>query len=413
MATDTVFLRGFLGFPKLDRRTDQLVGAVLDALDERGHEEALAALSERYRESSGRLADRERLARALVAALMEALEPDDCVAVLAEGVGTLLDRFSGVLAAAPVAIVALDADDRVRLWNPAAERILGWSEREVLGRAYPATAVRDGSVDLGRLRDGESITGADARHRRADGSTFDARVWAAPLDDAGAYAGAILIVADVTDRRRRRERLAVLNRVLRHNIRNDVNVIRGYVDLLAADLPDGDERVAAVRRRVEDVLELSETARRVERLAGDEERTAADAAAVVRERVRRLRRTGAEADVGLDLPERAPVLAHRLLPYAFDALLERLADGGSVVVTAETSGTPGVTIRLAADADLRRVERRILDGGSETPVRHSDGTGLWLARWIVGESGGELRVDGETVVVELPAPPGGRDGVAG
>lgn len=383
---------------------------MLTALDERGHDEALAALATRYRESSGRMADRERLARTLVAALMEALDPEDCVEVIADGVGTLLDRFSGVLRAAPVAVIALDADDRIRLWNPAAERILGWSEGAVLGRPYPALPAGDGAP-LDRVREGEAVAGADVRHRRADGSAFDARVWAAPLDDGGAYAGAILIVADVTERRRRRERLAVLNRLLRHNIRNDANAIRGYVDLLAADLPEGDERVAAVRRRIEDVLDLSETARRIERLAGDEGRTEVDAAAVVRERARRRRadtgdRDGDGGGIGLDLPDRAPAVAHPLLPYAFDALFDRLTDGGGVAVAGETGGDPGVTIRLVADAELRPAERRILDEGLETPVEHSDGTALWLARWIVGESGGSVRVEEDpgTVVVELPAP---------
>ena len=282
----------------MERRTDQLVGALLDALDDRGHEEALDAIERQYCAASDRIADRDRLARTLVAELMETLDPDDGVAVFADGVETLLDRFSVVIEAAPVAIVALDEDDRIRLWNPAAERMLGWREAEVVGRRYPAVRgnAAGGGTYLDRLHDGEGVDGVETRQCRADGSQFDARLWATPLTDDGRYDGGILILADVTDRRRRRERLAVMNRVLRHNIRNDLNVVRGYVDLLAAEVPDGDERIEAVERRLDDVLELSETARRLERLTGDESRTRMDAAALLRDRIERLGRPAADGE---------------------------------------------------------------------------------------------------------------------
>jgi PAS domain S-box-containing protein len=391
----------------LERRTDQLAGALLDALAERGHDAALDAVGERYRAASGRVGDRDRLARTLVATVVDRLDPADCVGVVSDGVETLLDRFSAVIDAAPVAVVALDADDRIRLWNPAAERVIGWSEAEMLGRPYPAmpSPAEGDEAFLDRLRAGEELAGVETRHPRADGSSFDARLWAAPLDDGGEYAGAILIVADVTDRRRRRERLMVLNRVLRHNIRNDVNAICGYVDLLAAELPDGDERIAAIERRLDDVLELSETARRIERLDADEGRTRLDVASVLRERTERLRRTADGCAVGGDLPERAPVVAHRLLPYAFDALLDCLADRSRrVTVAADAPADGDVAIRIDADGSLPAGARRVLDGGTESPVEHSDGPGLWLARWIVDASRGEIAVDGDegtTVVVTL------------
>jgi len=391
------------------RRADRLAGALLDALDEAGHDGALAAARERYREAAGRAVDRDRLARALLAEVMNALDPSDPVAVFADGVRGLLDRFSAVLRAAPVAVVGLDETDRVRLWNPAAEGMFDLPEGEALGEPYPPGPVDAGrgGTPLDRLHGGEELAGVDFRPQRADGSRFDARLWAAPLTDDGEYAGAILIVADVTDRRRRRERLAVMNRVLRHNVRNDVNAIRGYVDLLAAEVPEGDERVAAVRRRLDDVLELSETARRVERLADGDERTRMDAAAVLRDRAERVRRT-ADCEVLVDLPDSAPVFAHELLPYAVDALLERLTDGAGAVVVSATPGRRDgeayTTVELAVDRGLGAPDRRVLDGGEETPLDHGDGTGLWLARWTVDESGGHVGTDGDgTVVVELPA----------
>ena len=43
----------------------------------------------------------------------------------------------GLIQACPLAIIARDRQAMVQMWNPAAERIFGWSEEEVLGRPYP------------------------------------------------------------------------------------------------------------------------------------------------------------------------------------------------------------------------------------------------------------------------------------
>ena len=45
--------------------------------------------------------------------------------------------LEAIIKASPLAIVAVDAEDRVTLWNESAERMFGWSEEEVLGQALP------------------------------------------------------------------------------------------------------------------------------------------------------------------------------------------------------------------------------------------------------------------------------------
>ena len=50
--------------------------------------------------------------------------------------------------AAPLAIIALDADGRVTMWNSAAERIFGWNEQEVLGYHLPFVSVNKQEVFL-------------------------------------------------------------------------------------------------------------------------------------------------------------------------------------------------------------------------------------------------------------------------
>jgi PAS domain-containing protein len=80
---------------------------------------------------------------------------------------TLTTRLAGLLDAAPVGIVEIDTDGRVRRWNRAAERIHGWSEEEVLGRPdpNPATPSRSGQTVTHQNRDGGRLRGRVRRGR--------------------------------------------------------------------------------------------------------------------------------------------------------------------------------------------------------------------------------------------------------
>ncbi|MFD1634323.1 DUF7551 domain-containing protein [Haloplanus ruber] len=409
----------------MDESTDQIAGAVFRALSRRGHEAVERAVVDAYTGVGGETAaDREQLSRTVFAELLDALDREldgeEQVAVLTAAVEDLVDRFSTVIDAAPVAICAVDERGCVQLWNPAAERTFGRERAAVLGRSFGVTWADRPDGDgfdalLDRLRRGARIAGEDAHHRRPDGSLLDTRIWAAPLrrEDGGAA----FVVLDVTDRRGRRQRLGVLNRVLRHNLRNDVNVVQGHVDQLATHVDDEAARrsLDVARRRLDDLVELSDEARLIARVA-DADRTEAtrlDLAAVTRERLAELRRTFPDCEIRATLPDVAPVSAHELLSHAVDNVLENAVEHNEtpvprVCVDLSTADAgERVVLRIVDDGPgLPPVERRVLEAGAETQLTHSTGLGLWLTNWIVRVSSGRVDVDtgddGTTVVVELP-----------
>lgn len=59
-----------------------------------------------------------------------------------------------------------------------------------------------------------------------------------PLYDAGARSGRLLVFRDITELKRREEELAILNRIVRHDIRNDMTIVQGRADLLAEHVDD-------------------------------------------------------------------------------------------------------------------------------------------------------------------------------
>ena len=407
--------------------TDQIAGAVFRALRRRGHGSVADAVVDAYAAVDGS-PDRERLSRTVFVETLDALgrhlDGGEQVDVLTAAVEDLVERFSTVIDAAPVAICAVDEEGRIQLWNPVAEDVFGIERAEAMGRSFAVAWAEEVDTDgfesyLTRLLDGERIVGETARHRHPDGALVDTRVWAAPLHGEGPD-GAAFVVLDVTAQRGRRQRLAVLNRVLRHNVRNDVNVLQGHVELLAERLPDGDDEVTrslqVVRQRLDDIVDLSETARRIERVADADraETVRLDLATVLTERVDRLCRTYPACEVSASVPDHAPVRCHELLPYALDNVLENAvehADSATPHITVDLSASPDtdrVAVRVADDGPgLPAVERQVLETAEETQLTHSVGLGLWLTNWIVRGSSGRIDVDstadGTAVVVELPA----------
>src|SRR6266508_2561405 len=107
----------------------------------------------------------------------------------------LLHRLGAIIDASPVAIVELDRNNRVQLWNPAAERIYGWPPEEVLGRPHPA------SLEPGWPAIQPATANGQGHPVRVELST-------APLQTPGGEpAGVIGVAADITERKRLAEQL--------------------------------------------------------------------------------------------------------------------------------------------------------------------------------------------------------------
>ena len=116
-----------------------------------------------------------------------------------------------VVQASPVAITALDADGLVRMWNPAAEKLFGWSEAEVLGGPLPTVSPEDRdyhqSISARAMR-GEAVSNVELRRKRKDGSWLDIQLSTAPIFDAHRQiVGHLGVMNDITERKRAEEAL--------------------------------------------------------------------------------------------------------------------------------------------------------------------------------------------------------------
>lgn len=134
------------------------------------------------------------------------------------------ERLGAIVNASPLPIFILDPEGIVNFWNPAAERVFGWQEDEVLGQQLPIVAPeKRAQFDTLRRRVlmGESFSGEEAQRQRRDGSKIDISISTAPLRDSqGGIIGIMAIVEDITARKQAEaalqnytNRLEVLNKI--------------------------------------------------------------------------------------------------------------------------------------------------------------------------------------------------------
>ncbi len=113
--------------------------------------------------------------------------------------------LAALVGASPLAIVAFDPEGVVTMWNPAAERIFGWSENEALGARLPfvpAEKQEEFRTLLRRALRGEAFTEPELHRRRADGSPIVVSVSTTPLRRPdGTIFGVLSVLMDVTEQR--------------------------------------------------------------------------------------------------------------------------------------------------------------------------------------------------------------------
>jgi signal transduction histidine kinase len=188
----------------------------------------------------------------------------------------------------------------------------------------------------------------------------------------------------------------VLHRILRHNLRNKGNVIVGYASRIAES---GDVTGASIiKRKAEELLEVSEQSRILREVSlGEHSTVELDLVARVQTALDDVRTRYPDADLRVELPPSAEVVAHPEIDHAIREVVLNAIEHGD--------GEVGVRVELLDDGDVELVvtddgpgfpamERRVLEEGFiETQTHHSQGLGLWIVRSLLNASDGSLAIE--------------------
>ncbi|MFC7045984.1 sensor histidine kinase [Halobacteriaceae archaeon GCM10025711] len=326
----------------------------------------------------------------------------------------VLDRTAQnfVIEAMDDGVVVVDADDRIVNLNPQAERLLG-NEGFDVGDTLPETYTDRGTTADGEGEDRNAVTpfAVDGAERYFEVDVSDLR------DYHDRVTGRVVVFHDVTERLTREQRLSVLSRVLRHNLRNEMNVVYGYADGLSVESPADEAAVDLIKRKALTLVEQGSKAREIQEFLenGNPGGDPVDIGAAVRSVVARTRDAYPDVAFELDLPDEetaCPAVVESVVENLVTNAAKHNTDPDPVVsVTARRDGADVVVAVVDNGPGIPREERAVLESGRETSLEHGSGLGLWFVTWAVDHADGSVSFEeadpGSAVTVRLPRRPTG------
>lgn len=211
--------------------------------------------------------------------------------------------------------------------------------------------------------------------------------------------------------RAQREALFFLNRLLRHNVLNGMNVVKGYVESIQHDGSQANaDEAAIVLEQCDRIVDLIHNVHTLGKaFAGEGRIEYLDLSSMLQGEVDAARRDHPHAEFEAEIPSGVHIRNIELLSSVFEHLLRNAVEHNS-------HDTPRVRVTLRALDDWVRVQ--VADNGPGIPDDRKDavfetdewgetGIGLYLARTLVTNFGGDIRIQdndptGTVMTVELP-----------
>jgi len=300
--------------------------------------------------------------------------------------------------------VVVDNHDYVVDMNDSMAELLGVDPRDALGA--PASEVVPGYERL-------PAEGKPAGYLTIPGENAD-RSYDVTVTRIGDFhdrtIGRVVTFHDVQALLRQQQRLEVLNRVLRHNIRNETTIVSGYADLLSED---GDDLAERIKEHALDIEEMGEKARTISHIFEQEDEPPAPVR--LDELLDRIVESLADEYSSVDFEVAEPPRGIHV-PYLLDPVLRNVVENAA---EHNTNADPYVLIDVDDDGDAVRIsvadngpgidefELSVIESGTESALEHASGLGLWLIQWGTTIAGGEVTFEendptGSIITIEAP-----------
>ncbi|MFW5922404.1 MAG: sensor histidine kinase [Halodesulfurarchaeum sp.] len=345
----------------------------------------------------------------------------------------LLDR---IFETSPTGIVVLTPDGSITRCNDRAEELLELEESNIEGKTYvepewtftdeAGEPVPESEHPFVRVRDSQGpIFGQEFRMERPHADPVYLSISGAPIVEDGEVTRLVFAFEDVSERRERERdlevmtrQLEVLNRVVRHDIRNEMAVILGFVQTAAEAVEDPTaseylERALQAGEHVVSITKASRDLMDVVTASEPPELGAIELEPVLSEEIAMVREANLDASIEIEgsIPD-VSVRATELVDSVFRNLLTN-----SIV----HNDTDEPTVTVSATTEDRTLRVEIADNGPGIPddqkwtvfgkgkaglESESTGIGLYLVENLVSQFDGDVWVEdneprGAVFVVEL------------
>jgi PAS domain S-box-containing protein len=343
--------------------------------------------------------------------------------------------LQNLIQSAADAIIALDPEGRIVVWNPSAERIFGRQAAGARGQrladVLPPAALSELMPVMAEGGDGRTLL---VRTEAEEGARLELTVTSSPIPWGGrGESGLLLVAKDVTEQRRwedqmaRSEKLSALGQLamgMAHDFNNLLQAILGHAQLIMSD-PTPDRLAKGLTTIEQAVRDGVETVARIKRYAR-RERDSVPESLDLRDIVRQVLeiawprwahsgRAGAKILVEQDLHPVPPVLARGgelrevLMNLVLNAV-DAMPRGGTVRLRTERQDDwAAVSVADTGTGIPDELRRRIFEPFFTTKEAGT-GLGLSIVSGIISSYGGTIGVESEsgrgtTFTIRLPAAP--------
>jgi PAS domain S-box-containing protein len=322
------------------------------------------------------------------------------------------ERYRHLVEEADDMLYLLDEDGNYALVNDAMAEMTGYDKSAIIGNS-PSMLLSEEDLAQGQHRIRHLL---ESEAEQSDTWTVtiitkegnripcELRFTLLPMTGGG-YNGIAGVARDIRQRRRREQKLQVMTRVLRHNIRNKLGLVIGKANLIGERAMDDNltaedilEMTDNIADNAEEMVRLSEKVRTIqERIRSRPENEArTEVVKLARAVVQQFRAEHSAAELTID----APAEAWATVSETYDVALSELIENG--IMHHEGEGAPAVHVEIRETNGVLRtavydncpsipeVEKRVIRNEEETALSHSAGVGLWLVYWVVKAANGQM-----------------------
>ncbi|MFB6252358.1 MAG: PAS domain S-box protein [Halobellus sp.] len=327
-------------------------------------------------------------------------------------------RFEGIFNQTFQFTGLLEPDGTILEANDAALEFGGWGHEDVVGAQFSelswwthSESVTDQIRDaIDRAAGGEFVR-YETEMRGADGLVTVDFSMKPVTNNQGEVALLVFEGRDVSAFRQQQKHLEVVQRVMRHNMRNDLNKLRGWTKVLR-DEPEDESREKHFET-IEEILDkwgaMTEKIAEIrEVLSRNDQLGTTNAASLVEDVASTVREEAPEATIETVVTDDEVHAVPEKLRIAVRELVENAVSVDAAVdVRVSAVADEWVDFTISDDGPgLPEMEAEVLETGEESPLNHGQGLGLWMVRMIVKQTGGEVSVDvtSEGTAVSLRVP---------
>ncbi|MFC7132728.1 MULTISPECIES: PAS domain-containing sensor histidine kinase [Salinibaculum] len=319
------------------------------------------------------------------------------------------DWFEALIEHGNDLITVVKPDGTIRYQSETSDTVLGYASDDLRDERYVDFVHPEDEEDvrasLAQMADSSTgvVRRLEYRFRRRDGS------WAW-LEGAVSYrpkkpiTGFVINARDITPEKESQQQAAVLNRTMRHNLRNELSVIIGHAERLSnVDNPEVASTATTMLSKAWNLHDATTYTKDLNDILQSSRVTQKrfDLTALLENTIVDLTDSYPEATFDVDLPDDQLVVAAPKLRVAIDHVLRNAvehndADTPRIEVTVRPPSAESSEVYLTVvdnGPGIPAQQREVLLEGEETPLKHGNGIGLWLVNWIITRSGGRITFD--------------------